>query len=178
MLLRTLQVIEGARDLQLDECSFVARPPRAFPRADDDDDDDEPAPFVPGQPAADDDDEDEWEFTPAEDFDLEAPAGQYLLRLDVPYERYVAVELLELASFRDGCAFTQVRARARERARAARLPPRSQTFLGKTRASHRLPTRAGAQLDYIPMGASTASAKPVRLSSARDDAARGSLSRG
>ena len=56
---------------------------------------------------------------------LEAPAGQYLLRLDVPYERYVAVELLELASFRDGCAFTQVRARARERARAARLPPRA-----------------------------------------------------
>ena len=102
----------------------------------------------------------------------------HLLRRDVPYERYVAVELLELASFRDGCAFTQVRARARERARAARLPPRSQTFLGKTRASHRLPTRAGAQLDYIPMGASTASAKPVRLSSARDDAARGSLSRG
>ena len=47
---------------------------------------DEPAPFVPGQPAADDDDEEEWEFTPAEDFDLEAPAGQYLLRLDVPYE--------------------------------------------------------------------------------------------
>ena len=124
------------------------RPTARVPRADDDDDDF--APRSPGQPAADDDDEEDWDFTPAEDFDLEAPAGQYRL-LDVPYEAHAAAKCCSSAVLpRRG----RIPPCAREQ-RGARGP---RAFRGALRRCRKTrcgsPSRNAApalRLDYIPV---------------------------
>ena len=121
-------MLEGHRELHLDECSFAAARPPAPPKAADDTGATDDGDAEDGAPQT-------WETrrrkspaTPAKDFDLETPAGAdescswttvtslvvtapppytprhsslstgaYELQLDKPYERYVALELLDLA---------------------------------------------------------------------------------
>ena len=111
-------MIEGHRELLLADCSLSARGAAGASKAalrSKGDDDSLGKPIATGYDAVPSDADAAAAaeaaraaqvVTPAEEFDLETPAGVYELNLERPYERYVAIELLDLASFRAGCAFT------------------------------------------------------------------------